>query len=160
MPWNVGSVGKTQAKAGGQTSLPRLLREAAAWDCGWKEPSNQEFPGKGKCRCTHLSLGMEITGGNGWKCKKEWGEETFMGSAGWLPSTPTASQLLIHGKNPNTTFTAPSLLTQLHTALLWGGTYTEVGWKINLENHPVLKNVQMRQRQEVVSYSQPARRYW
>lgn len=90
-------------------------------ETGWKQPSNQEFPGRGKCKCTHLSLGMEFTGGNGKKPGEgiRWGNpEDFMGSGGWLssqPRTPTASLTLIHGKNPNTTFPAPSLLA--HTTL-------------------------------------------
>lgn len=153
MPWNICSLGmmwlgKTQAKAGGQPSLeavPRLLREAAVWDSGWKEPSNQESPGRGGIQMHSFVTEYGIHRRKWLKAWEgmRWGNpEDSMGSGGSLSRPAKHSHsltTLIHVKNPNTTFTALPLPTQLHMALLWGWTYTEIGWKINSESHPLLK---------------------
>lgn len=139
MPWNIGSLGmmwlgKAQAKAGGQPSLaavPRLLREAAVWD--WLEGAQR--PGVPREREMHMYWLVTESGIHRRKWLKaregmRWGNpEDFMGSGGWLSRPakhPQSLTALLHGKNPNSTFTAPSLLTQLHTALLWGWTHTEI----------------------------------
>lgn len=86
------------------------------------------------------------------KQEKEWGEKTLKISWDLVGDSPTASPTLIHGKNPNTTFPAPSLLA--HTTLLWGWTY--IVSKINSENHLLLKNVHMRQDKKLsATHSQP-----
>lgn len=77
-----------------------------------------------------------------------------------LKGSQALPQPLIHGKNLNTAFTTLPLLTQLHTALLWGWTYTEVGWKKSTWKITLCFKRAQETRQEVVSYSQPARRYW
>lgn len=140
MPWNVGSLGKTQGKAGGQAALaavPRLLREAAVWD--WLEGAQQPGVPRDREMQMHLSLGMEFML-KGWGGTRWGNPEDFMGSAGWVSRPAKHSHsltILIHGKNPNTPFTAPSLLTQPYSGV--EHTLKLAEKKSTWKNHPLLQ---------------------
>lgn len=173
MPWNICSLGmmwlgKTQAKAGGQPSLeavPRLLREAAVWDSGWKEPSNQESPGRGGIQMhsfvteygIHRRKWLKAWEGMRWGNPEDpW---DLVGHSQGQPSTPTASQLWFMSKIPTLhsllypyqhSYTRPYSGVE-HTLKLAGKSTQKVTLCLKRAHET---------RQQVVSYSQPARRYW